>query len=188
MRHKAILYSDFNCPFCYALEERLVAQHLAGFIQWRGVQHAPELPVPMQMANLGFSQSIEREVVTVKELMPEIDIAFPIGKPNTLKAIQYSIAASRQDPLLGMVFRHTLAREFWVNGEDISDESVIRSVAHQFQFDSVRVDSAAESEADRWQREWQHLGTGSVPTLVRDDGEVLLGLQPVEVLKTFFGE
>lgn len=188
MKHKAVLYSDFNCPFCYALEERLVALRLAAFVEWRGVQHAPELTVPMQLANLGFAQSIEREVVMVKELMPEIDIAFPIGKPNTLKAIQYSIAASRQDPLLGLVFRHTLAREFWVNGEDISDEAIIKNVAHQFQLDSLRVDSAAESEADRWQREWQHLGTGAVPTLVRDDGETLTGLQSVEALKGFFGE
>ncbi|MFV8258509.1 hypothetical protein ACNQKP_11915 [Bdellovibrio bacteriovorus] len=109
MRHKAILYSDFNCPFCYALEERLV----------------------------------------VKNLMPEIDIAFPIGKPNTLKAIQYSIAASRHEPLLGLVFRHTLAREFWVNGEDISDEAFIKTVAHQFQFDSLRVDSAGWA-CNRW--------------------------------------
>ncbi|AFY01208.1 DsbA family oxidoreductase [Bdellovibrio bacteriovorus] len=188
MKHKAILYSDFNCPFCYALEERLVGLRLAPSVEWRGVQHAPQMPVPMQLANLGFAQSIEREVVMVKDLMPEIDIAFPIGKPNTLKAIQYSIAASRHEPLLGLVFRHTLAREFWVNGEDISDEAFIKTVAHQFQFDSLRVDSAAESEADRWQREWQHLGTGSVPTLVRDDGEILMGLQPVEVLKAFFGE
>lgn len=72
MKHKAILYSDFNCPFCYALEERLVGLHLAAFVEWRGVQHAPEMPVPMQLANLGLSQSIEREVVMVKTFQMKV--------------------------------------------------------------------------------------------------------------------
>ena len=33
-----ILYSDFNCPFCYAMHERLYEMTLLARCEWRGVQ------------------------------------------------------------------------------------------------------------------------------------------------------
>lgn len=185
MKHQVTLFSDFNCPFCYALEERLVALNLSAQIRWQGVQHAPELPMPLQLANQSFAAAIEKEVLMVKNLMPEIDISFPLGKPNTLNAIQYSIAALRQNTMLGLVYRNTLAREFWVQGEDISDESVLRNVAQQLSL-SLSIDSADRNLAEAWQKEWQELAVGAVPVLLRDDGKLALGLQPVETLQSFF--
>jgi predicted DsbA family dithiol-disulfide isomerase len=40
------LYSDFNCPFCYAMYERLHEMNLLNRCKWRGVQHAPHLSKP----------------------------------------------------------------------------------------------------------------------------------------------
>lgn len=186
MRYQANLYSDLNCPFCYALEERLVALHLKSLVEWRGVQHSGFLPVPMEIANYSLSRSLEKEVLMVRELAPEIDISFPLGKPNTLRAIQYIISAQRRDPMLALVYRHTLGREFWVNGEDISNEDFLVSLARELGMAELVVDKASESIADGWQKEWEHLGTGAVPTLVREDGEVAVGLMSTEELKKFF--
>ena len=36
MSHFYILYSDFNCPFCYALHERLHDMDLLRCCEWRG--------------------------------------------------------------------------------------------------------------------------------------------------------
>ncbi|WP_413613278.1 DsbA family protein [Bdellovibrio sp. HCB-110] len=186
MRYRANLYSDLNCPFCYALEERLVALRLTSLVEWRGVQHAGELPVPMEIANYSLSRALEKEVVMVKSLAPELDISFPLGKPNTLRAIQYVISAQQRDPMLALVYRHTLAREFWVNGEDISNETLLVNLARELGMPDLTIDKASESIADRWQREWEHLGTASVPTLQREDGEVAVGLMSNEDLKKFF--
>ncbi len=186
MRYHAILYSDLNCPFCYALEERLVGQHLLELVEWRGVQHAPHLPVPMEIANLSLSRALEREVLSVRELAPEIEITFPLGKPNTSRALHYIIAAHHQDPMLALVYRHTICREFWVNGEDISDEGLLVTLARDLGMPDLGVNSATESLAHRWQREWEHLGTRSVPTLLREDGVIALGLLSIEQLKEFF--
>jgi hypothetical protein len=43
-----LLYSDFNCPFCYAMHERLYEMNLLTRCEWRGVQHASHLPRPMK--------------------------------------------------------------------------------------------------------------------------------------------
>ncbi|WP_295900901.1 DsbA family protein [uncultured Bdellovibrio sp.] len=186
MRYRANLYSDLNCPFCYALEERLVALHLNSLVEWRGVQHSQGLSVPMEIANYSLSRALEREVLQVREVAPEIEISFPLGKPNTLRAIQYVIAAQKKDAMLALVYRHTLGREFWVNGEDISNEKLLIDLARDLGMPDLRVDTASESLADVWQREWELLGTGSVPTLQREDGEVAVGLMSIEDLKKFF--
>ncbi|UXR64005.1 DsbA family protein [Bdellovibrio bacteriovorus] len=188
MKHRAVLFSDFNCPFCYALEERLVALHLSSSVDWKGVQHDPDLPEPRQIATYSLSRALEREVVHVKELAPEVDIAFPVGKPNTRRAIEYSIAAARLDAMLGLVYRHTIAREMWVNGEDISDEALLAKLGHQLGLNNLAVSEVDRVLAQMWRTEWEQLGTGAVPTLVRDDGKVLAGLVSTADLQKFFSE
>lgn len=185
---KAILYSDLNCPFCYALEERLVALNLMSQIEWRGVQHSAGLQVPMQIPSLSESQALEKEVLSVRNLAPEIEINFPVGKPNTLRAILSVIAATEKDSILGQIYRHTLAREFWVNGNDISDSDVLNACAESVGLNNVIIDSKSEGLADRWQREWEALPVQVVPVLVLPDGTQKMGLaestQLTEFLKT----
>ena len=48
MNQPFTLFSDFNCPFCYALHERLHRLQLLDHCAWKGVQHAPYLPIPMR--------------------------------------------------------------------------------------------------------------------------------------------
>jgi predicted DsbA family dithiol-disulfide isomerase len=37
----AVLYTDLNCPFCYATEERIEALGLVDAVEWRGIEHEP---------------------------------------------------------------------------------------------------------------------------------------------------
>ena len=81
------LYSDFNCPFCYAMHERLHALGVMDRISWQGVQHAPHLPVPMAGWAGHLAAELKQEVQMVRRLAPELPIAVPPGKPNTGRAI-----------------------------------------------------------------------------------------------------
>ncbi len=36
-----LFYSDFNCPFCYALNERILTVGDVSKVEWRGIQHMP---------------------------------------------------------------------------------------------------------------------------------------------------
>jgi hypothetical protein len=91
MSDSYILYSDFNCPFCYALHERLHDMDLLGRCEWRGVQHAPHLPRPMKPWQGSPGAELRQEVAVVQRLAPGLPIALPPGKPNTRAAIEQAV-------------------------------------------------------------------------------------------------
>src|SRR5262249_47408535 len=73
---------DFNCPFCYALHQRLYDLNLLDRCDWRGVQHAPHLPSPMKPWQGSLGAELRHEVAAVQHLAPGLPIALPPGKPN----------------------------------------------------------------------------------------------------------
>ena len=91
------LYSDFNCPFCYAMHERLHEMNLLARCEWRGVQHASHLPRPMKPWQGSLGDELRHEVTVVQRLAPGLPIALPPGKPNTRPAIEQSVALLQRD-------------------------------------------------------------------------------------------
>ncbi len=185
MTKLAVVYSDPNCPFCYATEERLHARGLDHLVEWRGVQHAPHLPVPMASADLVLSQELPAEVRAIRTRASEIPIAVPPGKPNTALAIGYGAAALRADADAGRRFVRSLYAAFWTAGRDISDPLVLDALAAESGLGDLRPDPAAVAVAERWQESWRRTGLGGVPLLVRGDGEVLYGLVDTDELAAF---
>jgi len=41
---RVVVISDFNCPYCFTLNEWLAALGLADQVRWVGVEHKPHLP------------------------------------------------------------------------------------------------------------------------------------------------
>ena len=115
------LYSDFNCPFCYAMHERLHEMDLIARCEWRGVQHASHLPRPMKPWQGSLEAELRHEVAVVQRLAPGLPIALPPGKPNTKLAIEQAVALLRRDPSHMMAFVRETYRAFWCEGRDISD-------------------------------------------------------------------
>ena len=58
------VYADFNCPFCYALNERLRELNLEQRIDFRPIQHAPAI----LGKQVGFEElrELTREVAEVR--------------------------------------------------------------------------------------------------------------------------
>ncbi|MFO0774285.1 MAG: DsbA family protein [Nitrospiraceae bacterium] len=180
-----ILYSDPNCPFCYALGERLLALGLDEVCEWRGVQHAPELPIPRATGLVRFNAMIEQEVRAIQHLAPEVPIRNLTGKPNTGPAIRHIAAVAAQDAAAGRRFRHAVYRALWQDNRDISDPAVLGALAVEAGVSVANDESAARVLTVEWTDAWVELGVGSVPLLHRADGELLSGLVSPNVLRTF---
>jgi len=180
-----VLYSDFNCPFCYAFGEQVIALNFADRIEWRGVQHAPHLPIPMAQVGPTFASELAREVQFVQRLAPEVPIALPLGKPNTGPAIQAVAAAMNIDPRKAHRLATSLYRVFWQHGTDISDPSVIRELADQADLADLSNTPDAVKTVAAWHEAWMDRGVGSVPDLLRQDGESITGLVDLDTLRRF---
>ena len=182
----ATLYSDFNCPFCHALGLRLSALGRDDAVCWKGVQHAPELPIPMADADPTLARALIDEVAAVRDLMPEAPIALPRGKPNTGPAIALVAAAARQDPGRAETLRGVLYNAFWQDGADISDPDPLIRLATESGLSADTLDrDAGRADAERWQHEWMRTGLGCVPLLLRRDGRALPGLVDDDALRAF---
>jgi predicted DsbA family dithiol-disulfide isomerase len=185
MTQEFVLYSDFNCPFCYAFGERVIALGFADRIDWRGVQHAPHLRTPMAHAGPAFASELAREVESVQRFAPEVPIALPRGKPNTGPAIGAVAAAIERDPHKAHHFATSLYRVFWQHGADISDLSVIQDLAHRADLPDLSMTTHAVGRVTAWRESWMDRGVGSVPDLIRQDGESITGLVDVDTLRRF---
>lgn len=181
---RVVLYSDFNCPFCYALHERLHDVGVIDRCEWRGVQHAPQLPRPMKPWSGSLGAELRHEVMMVQRLALGLPIALPPGKPNTLPAIEYAIALLQKEPRVGMDFIRRTYRAFWCEGRDISDPVVLKELAGEHVVENGNGQS--QVLAQKWETSWHATGQNGVPLLVSPDGDLLVGCVPVEQVRQFF--
>lgn len=183
-----ILYSDFNCPFCYALHERLDACEVMGKLEWRGVQHAPHLPIPMARWHGRMLEELRHEVALVERLAPELPIAVPAGKPNTRPAILLAAKVLGRHPVQGGELVRHLYRLLWREGRDISDAALLGMVLEELGIDPQSLSDKNEEALhilDGWDDLWRGTGQGGVPLLVRSDGTMLAGLAQEPELEKF---
>jgi 2-hydroxychromene-2-carboxylate isomerase len=178
------LFSDFNCPFCYALHERLHALRLLDRCEWRGVQHAPHLPRPMKPWQGSWAAELRREVMVVRRLSPDLPIALPSGKPNTGAAIERVAALFRQDRTRGMEFVREAYRAFWREGQDLSDPDVLERLSGSAL--SSGPDGETLPVVTAWETAWHATGQSGVPLIAAADGSLLVGCVPTEEIIEFF--
>jgi predicted DsbA family dithiol-disulfide isomerase len=179
-----LLYSDFNCPFCYALHERLHDLGLIDRCEWRGVQHAPQLPRPMQPWSGSLEAELRHEVAMVQRLAPGLPIALPPGKPNTLPAIEQAVELLRKDLRNGMDFVQRTYHAFWREGRDISDPLIVKQLAGKHFAEDL--DGQNQIVAQKWETAWHATGQNGVPLLVSPEGDQLVGCVPQEQVRQFF--
>lgn len=184
--NRFLLYSDFNCPFCYALHERLHELGVIDRCEWRGVQHAPYLPRPMKPWSGSLGAELRHEVSMVQRLASGLPIALPPGKPNTLPAIGQAVSLLQKDVQSGMEFVRRTYRAFWCDGRDISAPEVIQELSGESP--ASEIDAASLAMAQRWETAWHATGQAGVPLIVSPSGDLLVGCVPVEQVRRFFAE
>jgi len=191
MSKGTLLYSDFNCPFCYAMHERLHEMNLLARCEWRGVQHASHLPRPMKPWQGSLGAELRHEVAVVERLAPDLPIALPPGKPNTKPAIEQAVVLLRHDRIRGMAFVRETYRAFWCKGKDISDPAVLRQLIEQVGGSPEEVGTINGEDlrtAQEWEAAWHSTGQAGVPLMVSSEGYLLVGCAPIEHIQRFLGD
>ncbi len=177
------LFSDFNCPFCYALHERLHQLQLITRCVWKGVQHAPHLPVPLRPWQGALAAELRHELSVVRRIAPELPLTAPVGKPNTANAIAFVAEQLQRDRPAGMTMVRNIYRAFWFERRDISDQQVLAEVAGRSPLDTL---VKGTTIARAWATEWEATGQASVPLIVAPQDELLVGCVPSEEIVRFF--
>jgi len=182
---RVTLFTDLNCPFCYSTEQRLEQLGVGGRVTWRGVEHEPELPVPMARDDREMVAELAEEVEAVRARAPEVEIAVPPGKANTAVGLLAAAAALRIDAERGAAFRRAVYRAYWRDGRDISDPAVLDELADDAGLPPRQTRPEDALTVASWRLEWERSPLRGVPLLVREDGETIYGLKPVEALERF---
>ena len=82
-------------------------------------------------------------------------------------------------------FATSLYRVFWQHGTDISNLSVIQDLACGAGIPDLSITGQAAERVRAWYGAWMDRGVGSVPDLIREDGESITGLVDVDTLRRF---
>ncbi len=182
------LYTDFTSAECHALNEHVARLGVEARVNWRGVQHDPGLPVPMRLLDRRALNELEDVIEDVRRLSPGLEIALPLGKPNTSAAIVAVASVMRLHPVRAAAFRDGLYRAYWREGTDLSVMAELQRVADAAGVPRfVGLDHPdVEETVVEWELDWATERLGGVPRVIRSDGRILWGLRSADEISAFF--
>ena len=174
-----IIYADFNCPFCYALNERLHVMNLQDRAEFRLVQHEPSSPgVQISFQSLSTLCS---EVAEVRRRTPSTKINIPLFRPNSGPASLLLAAVSQINPDQAIQLRRSIFHALWMEGRDISSPEVLDSLLADHDIPHPGNTDLLSEQMSVWQHEWatnKEFDT-SIPIVISDRNETVVGF-PLE--------
>ncbi len=178
------VYADLNCPYCYALNERLENMGVAEAVNWLPVEHAPDL-YKYNFTNVDKQQLIN-EVEDVLAKAPEIALKVPPTRPNSCQASKLLATIIEHHPEMSVVFRTTVYRALWQKGDDISDAKVLNNILVSIGLPDLEVPQNSEKQLLIWHKAWeQGYFARNIPSMESTAGFKLLGFPPLAQLKQF---
>jgi len=179
------VYADFNCPFCYALNERLHAMDLEDRVEFRSIQHAPS--VSSNKAGFKVLSELTREVAEVRRRAPSTRINVPLFRPNTAAASALVSAINKSKPGKSSPLRRRIFQALWVDGQDISNPDVLATLLKELAIEAPADGAAQDEELAEWQTLWEE-NRGyehNIPIVISQRGEVVIGFPLESELDTF---
>ncbi len=173
------VYADFNCPFCYALNERLHAMKLDRAVDFRPIQHAPG--ISSNQSSIEILSELTREVAEVRRRAPSARINLPLFRPDSGPASALVHAVGRTAPALAAKLRRRVYRALWIDGQDISSPEVLSGLLRELDIDPPDESAADAAELETWQQDWDRNAEfdRSIPIVISARGETVVGF-PLE--------
>lgn len=157
---RLVVYGDFTCPFSALASSRAAEWERRGaVVEWRAVEHLPEVPAPSAPGTPEQREEVEGELARVRRLLADGEpdrLRPPPRRVNTRAAVEAFAAAP---PAERAALRERLFAAHWEHGEDLADPDVLHRLA------GAGTDAAL---AARWREEWQALRQPVIPVLVWD--------------------
>ena len=177
---RTVVFSDFNCPYCFTLNEWLSELGAASRVRWVGIEHRPELP--MTGGNLvPDAQQLALEVADVGRRAPEVGVVRPPYWCNSRPALLLQNAVEVDAPESAHTLRRRLFRRYWLEGVPLCDATALAEELAQF----PETEPTAEvAELDRLTA-WWRAHVDRIPAMFAPTGVVHLGLQDRETVRRF---
>jgi diguanylate cyclase (GGDEF)-like protein len=174
-----IIYADYNCPFCYALNERIHEMNLEDRAEFRMVQHAPS--ISSSQVSFEVLSALSSEVAEVRRRAPSIQINVPLFRPNSGPASRLVSAVAKDHPYQAIRLHRLIYRALWLNGEDISKPELLDKLLKKLEIDAPAGAALRDDKLPTWQSEWadNQEFDGNIPIVISDRGETVIGF-PLE--------
>ena len=93
---RVLVVSDFNCPYCFTLNEWLEDIGAGARVRWVGIEHRPDLPHqgPNKEPDV---DTLAREVADVQDRAPEVQVVRPDSWQNSRSALLVQNALEDDD-------------------------------------------------------------------------------------------
>ena len=172
------LFSDFHCPFSYAMHERLHDLGLMAQISWHGVQHARHSPVPMQTWSGHLASELKQEVRWCGDWRRSCPLRCRWASLTVVRPLPRQPAHSI-DGLLAQEFIRSLYQLFWVGGKDISSQQLLQDTAERRGLPPAQICGKTALPIDDqlcvWEARWNETEHSGVPLVQRSRARSWLG-------------
>lgn len=178
------IFTDLNCPFCFAQHERLKAEGLIDSFDWCYIEHAPETNSSANTASQLALLETEFNLMCKRSVGLEANL--PSFCVNSKLATLSLISVSIECPKYTNAYRDAILNAYWREGLDISDSAVLESIRTELNLPPLTQDIDAMALQSRNQRMWVEGDFDlRIPAMQRADERTLLGLQHIDNIKSF---
>lgn len=177
---RVVVISDFNCPYCFTLNEWIHSFGASGRIRWVGIEHRPDLPTSGANRHEDKLQ-MEKEVEDVKHRAPEVGIVSPSVWANSRSALLVQNALEDEEPEKAHAFRRRVFQNMWQEPGIPDMATIVEESLATFDLPFPELEPEWLDELTAW---WKtHLDR--VPCMIAPTGILHEGLQDQAAVGSF---
>jgi len=177
---RIVVISDFNCPYCFTLNEWINRLGASDRILWVGVEHRPDLPTD-GLNRQEDRELLKEEVADVRCRAPEIGITAPLLWANSREALLVQNALEDEMPERAHEFRRLIFQNIWLGQQMTSVPAAIEESLRDLELQIPELEPEWLDELTTW---WKtHLDR--LPCKIAPTGIVYQGLQDKNVVQSF---
>ena len=182
---RIVVVSDFNCPYCFTLNEWLNQLGAASRVYWVGVEHKPHLPRAFSDPNQPDDvATLKKEVEDVRRRAPEVGVQLPPVWVNSREALLVQAAIEAEEPGLAAPLRTAIFRRFWMAQANIASPAELEDCQQQA---GVSPEPDRFLDLDQLGRitAWWREELDRIPCMLAPSGARHLGLQDRAAVEAF---
>lgn len=187
---QVVLYSDFVCPYCYLAERgglRQLQERDGVDVEWRGFQLHPATPVGGAELSQLFGPRVTQMHAQLEAYAAQLGI--PIKPQRRIANTRFALAMAEYARDHGKLepFRAAVMDAYWLDGKDIEDRALLRSIAESVGLDGEAALAAGSDPAflgriDSTRADAGQRGITGIPTAFVGE-ERIVGCRPYEAYR-----